>query len=182
MNEKKEEKKKKCNNFILFRRIGIISFISSDVKWRKSIYTNSSSTNQPTSKAGVVIKWIQEHAITQEQIHCVACSQSQGSAQENDIPTTRSRLFSISNTNIDSVYLKINLQILGIIFKGRKIKMVNPRDWSREDPRFTIKCTAFIQSSQFKRDDGIEPTKTGIPLYVEMDSFRLDVDSSDGFL
>lgn len=60
--------------------------------------------------------------------------------------------------------------------------MINPGYWHCEDPQGQIKCTALIQSLQFKGDDGIRRNKTGIPLDVEMDDFSLDVDSSDMLL
>lgn len=94
--------------------------------------------NKPTTKMGVVTGVIEEHAITIiVQVYCVACCQSQGGAQGNDIPTSRSTLISISTTKSGVVYLKINVQKSGrVIFKSREIKMVNPRYWNSEDPRY----------------------------------------------
>jgi len=67
--------------------------------------------NKPTTKVGVVTGVIEEHAITIiVQLYCVACCQSQGGAQGNDIPTSRSTLISISTTKSGAVYLKINVQ------------------------------------------------------------------------
>jgi len=74
----------------------------------------------------------------------------------------------------------MNAQIRGNYrFGRREIKMVNPRNWNSEEPGSQIKSIAFVNSSQVKRDYGIGPTKTGISLDVEVDNFRLDVDSSD---
>ncbi len=84
--------------------------------------------HQPTAEVGAVTVVIVENAIGFVQVNSVAFSQSQGGAQGNDIPTPRSRLGSMSNTNTDVVYLKINVQISGRVrFNSREIEMVNPR-------------------------------------------------------
>ncbi len=146
--------------------------------------------DQPTAKVGVVtaaieFRAIEEHASVIEQVNSVACCQSQGSAQGNGL-VTRSRLLSKSTSNSVAVYLKIHVNIIGrLIFNSREIEMVNPRDWDCEDPRRQIKSISFVETSQFKRNYG-RPTwqigQPGIPLDVEVDGFRLYVDSSDEFL
>ena len=85
-------------------------------------------------------------------------------------------------TNISAVYLKMNEQPTGRwVFKSREIKMINPRDGNREDPRRHIKRIAFIQSSEFESDYAPIRTSVIVSLDVEMDGVGLHVYLADQF-
>ncbi len=139
--------------------------------------------HQPASEVGVVTVVIVKHAtIPIEQVNSVTSCQSQGCAQGNDFVSPRSIYVNFCNTNIGAVYLKINSKKSGIKrFNSREIEMINPRDWCREDPGSQIERSALVDSIQFKRDHGSIRTKMRIPLDVEMNDFRLDVDMSNQF-
>ena len=84
-------------------------------------------------------------------------------------------------TNISAVYLKMNEQPTGRwVFKSREIKMINPRDGNREDPRRHIKRIAFVQSNQFEREYAAIPM-TIMQLDVEVDGVGLHVYLADQF-
>jgi len=89
--------------------------------------------NEPPTKVGKVIEVIDQRAKAQ-QVNFIAWCQSQGSAQRNDIPSTRSRCCSNRSTNIGAVYLKKNVQKSGSgLFNSGKLKVVDSRDWDCKD-------------------------------------------------
>lgn len=134
------------------RHVNLFRYMSNNVTSLHQILLD-----EPTGEVSeVTVSAIEKRAISSiEQIHCVACSQSEGGAQGNTIPTSASRLASSSNTNIFAVYLKIDLQILGIVFfNSGELKMINSRYWNREDPRRLIKRIAFVDSRHVKSNYG----------------------------
>jgi len=100
----------------------------------------------------VVIDIVEDIAPDIDQVNSVACCQSQGGTQGNDIKTPIGGLLvTMRRTNNCAVYLKRNLQRMGVIrFQSREVKILNPRDWNREDFRAQIESTALIQSRFFK--------------------------------
>jgi len=85
---------------------------------------------------GVVIAVIVEHqTIEIEQFNCVACRQSQGGGQRNGCVYLNFRYCGPSQTNIDAVNLKKNVQTrAGFFFNSGEFEMINPRYWNSEDP------------------------------------------------
>ena len=144
--------------------------------------------HQPTTKVGIVILFvIVELAFVIEQAHSVPFYQSQRGAQGNSIGNPRNCrlrmiLGIISITNIGTFYLKMNQQRRDqFIFNSRKLEVVNPFYRGSENPRMQIKSIAFIQERRMERDNGYG-TKSEIPLDVEMDNFRLNVQISNQLL
>ena len=59
------------------------------------------------------------------------------------------------------------------------MKVVNSRHWDSKDTgRQVNKRIAFIDTRQFERGDGIGCTKRAVPLDVEVDAFRFNVQVS----
>lgn len=60
--------------------------------------------------------------------------------------------------------------------------MVNPSYWGSEDSRGKVKGSSLFDTGQLKKDDDAGFAKNIIPLNEEMNTLRLNVNGTDGFL
>lgn len=60
--------------------------------------------------------------------------------------------------------------------------MVDSCNWGSENSRSQVKCSALVDTGQFKRDDDTGSAENVIPLNEEMDALRLNINGTNDFL